>query len=223
MATADNALVVMTKAPEPGQVKTRLVPPLSYEEAARLAEALLLDQIDHLASVSDTDLFIDYAPANARSYFDPFSSRGIALFPQQGGDLGARMRHAFERLFALGYARVALIGSDLPRMARATLAAAYDALSEGAEVVFGPSEDGGYCLVGMRRPIFDMFQGIAWSRSDVLSRSLQTLARMGIQYKLLSTSYDIDTFDDVRRLYLNCENGPRTAALLNQLRLRGIL
>lgn len=227
MATAANALVIMTKAPEPGQVKTRLVPPLSFAAAAGLAEALLHDQLDNLAKFTGATLFINYAPPSALAYFSGFASLGFSAFAQQGADLGARMRHAFEHLFAQDYRRIVLIGSDLPAVPHQTLAAAFTALDERADVAFAPSLDGGYYLVAMRRPVFDIFQNIVWSRSDVLARSIETLKGLGIRNELLNASYDIDTLDDLRRLFWDCENGlwtmPNTAALLKQLRLQGIL
>lgn len=227
MATAANALVIMTKAPEPGQVKTRLVPPLSFADAAGLAEALLRDQIDSLAKFGNASLFITYAPESARAYFAEFTRLGFALFPQQGVDLGARMRHAFEHLFDLGYHQVVLIGSDLPTFEHATLQTAFDTMNQGAEVVLAPTEDGGYCLIAMRRPLFDVFQGMAWSRNDVLARTIKTLVGLAARYELLKTSYDIDTWDDVLRLHSDCENGHlgmgHTATLLRRLRSQGIL
>ncbi|MBM4261595.1 MAG: glycosyltransferase [Deltaproteobacteria bacterium] len=225
MATAANALVIMTKAPMAGQVKTRLVPPLDYEQAAALAEALLLDQIDNLAKFTDASLYINYTPAFA--YFEKFTAHGFSLFEQQGDDLGLRMRHAFERLFALGHRRIILIGSDLPAFPHATLTRVFDSLSRGMEVVLCPTDDGGYCLVAMQCPVFDIFEGITWSRNDVLARSIQRLATLGARYELLKTSYDIDTWDDVRRLHSACENGQlamsNTVALLRRLSAKGLL
>lgn len=227
MATAADALVIMTKAPEPGQVKTRLVPPLDYAEAAALASALLHDQLDNLAKFTGASRFINYAPRDAGDHFASFASLGFALFAQEGADLGARMRHAFERLFASGFARVVLVGSDLPVLQHKTLKAAFETLDGRAEVVFAPTLDGGYYLVGMRRPVFDVFENIVWSRNDVLERSIHALTRIGIRYELLSTSYDIDAVDDIRRLFSDCENGgltmPATVAVLKRLRFKGIL
>lgn len=227
MATAANALVIMTKAPVAGQVKTRLVPPLSYEEAARVAAALLHDQLANLTKFTGAALFINYAPPSALAYFAGFSAMGFAAFPQEGADLGARMRHAFDYLFQAGYEQVALIGSDLPTVPHATIEAAFQAVTGRAQVVFAPSLDGGYYLVAMSRPIFDIFENIVWSRNDVLASSIEILTASGIRHELLRASYDIDDLNDLRRLLLDCENGlwtmPNTAALLKQLRLQGIL
>ena len=203
-----NALIIMTKAPEPGEVKTRLVPPLTFLEAADLARALLVDQLKSVAQFVRAELFIAFTP--------------------EGGDLGARMSNAFKQVFEFGFGNVVLIGSDLPALPLITFERAYASLQKSdCDLVFGPSEDGGYYLVGMGRPIFDIFQDIVWSRNDVLARSVEKLAELGVNYELLNYSYDIDTLDDLKRLLSDCEHHHlgmhNTLTLLRQLKQRGIV
>ena len=139
MTTAGNALVVMTKAPEPGQSKTRLVPPLSYGEAADLARALLLDQLNNLTHFSEAEMHIAFAPAEAKDALAALAPAGFGQFPQSGGDLGERMANAFRHLFARGFARVVLIGGDLPALPLAIFSEAFAALhSPSPQVVLGP-------------------------------------------------------------------------------------
>lgn len=223
-----NALIIMTKAPEPGQVKTRLVPPLTFVEAADLAQALLADQLENVAQFGGAQLFIAFTPDEARGYFENFATLGFSCFTQKGGDLGARMGNAFKQVFEFGFDNVVLIGSDLPALPLTTFERAYASLEKpDRDLVFGPSEDGGYYLVGMGRPIFDIFQDIAWSRNDVLARSVEKLAEMGVNYELLNYSYDIDTLDDLKRLQSDCEHHHlgmnNTLTLLRQLKQRGIV
>jgi hypothetical protein len=227
MATGDNALVVMTKAPQPGQSKTRLVPPLTFEEAAALARALLLDQLDHLTNFRAAALFIAFTPESAAPWFQTLAPQGFSCFPQAGAGLGERMRQAFEYLFARGFGNVVLIGSDLPPVPLRFFDSAYAALGAQRDVVLGPSADGGYYLVGMKRLIPEIFEGMSWSRADVLTRTLEKINRASLTYELVPTCQDVDTPHDLVSLYARHEAAPflmkNTWSLLQELRERGKL
>ena len=222
-----NALVILTKAPQPGQSKTRLVPPLSYAEAADLARALLLDQLQNLATFGGARLFIAFTPEAAGGFFDGFIAQGFTCFAQRGQSLGERMSHAFEHLFASRFANVILIGSDLPALPVRFFQQAYAWLEKSADVVLGPSADGGYYLIGMNRMITAIFDDIGWSSADVLSQTLHKLDDLSLKHELLSEWYDIDTGKDLERLQSQakcCEVAMKnTFALLNELRQRGRL
>jgi rSAM/selenodomain-associated transferase 1 len=222
-----NALVVMTKAPEAGQSKTRLVPPLTFDEAAELGRALLVDQLNHLVGFDGAQRFIAFTPKAAAGFFGAYATQGYASFLQHGDSLGERMRHAFEHLFARGLHNVVLIGGDLPTIPLEFFAEAYSRLDGGAtDVVLGPSLDGGYYLIGMNRLISDIFEGIVWSRDDVLGRTTEKLAALGLKYELLSLWYDIDTAEDLNRLsrQLSGDDGMKsTRNLLHRLRGTGRL
>ena len=222
-----NALVILTKAPQPGRSKTRLVPPLSYVEAADLARALLLDQLQNLATFGGARLFIAFTPETAAGFFDGFSAQGFTCFAQGGQSLGQRMSHAFEHLFASGFANVILIGSDLPALPVRFFQQAYAWLEKSADVVLGPSADGGYYLIAMNRLITAIFDAIGWSRADVLSQTLHKLDDLSLKHELLSEWYDIDTGKDLERLQsqAKCREVAmkNTFALLNELRRRGRL
>jgi uncharacterized protein len=223
-----NALVILTKTPQPGQSKTRLVPPLSYAEAAGLARALLLDQLQNLAIFGGARLFIAFTPENAAGFFEGFIAQGFTCFAQRGQSLGERMRHAFEHLFASGFENIILIGSDLPALPLRFFHQAYACLEKSAaDVVLGPSADGGYYLIGMNRMIATLFDDIEWSSADVLVRTIHKLEDRGLKHELLPEWYDIDTAKDLERLQsqrtcleVSMKN---TFALLNGLRQRGRL
>jgi len=228
MPTADNALVVLTKFPEPGQSKTRLVPPLSFAEAAELAHALLLDQLKNLAAFSAAQLFIAFTPADKAIFFQGLLPRQNSCFPQQGETLGDRMRHAFEVLLDEGFKRVLLIGGDLPAVPLKTLTDAFATLENDSEIVLGPASDGGYYLLGMNRRIPEIFERMAWSRPDVLSVTIARLVSLNRKFKLISPWYDIDTLDDLRRLNSDCAAAPagfmeNTVALLQKFKQGGKL
>ena len=222
-----NALVILTKAPQPGQSKTRLVPPLSYAEAADLARALLLDQLENLATFGGARLFIAFTPETAAGFFDGFSAQGFTCFAQRRQSLGERMSHTFEHLFASGFANVILIGSDLPALPVRFFHQAYAWLEKSADVVLGPSADGGYYLIAMNRLITAIFDDIGWSSADVLSQTLHKLDDLSLKHELLSEWYDIDTVKDLARLQsqAKCREVAmkNTFALLNELRQRGRL
>jgi len=222
-----NALVILTRAPWPGQTKTRLVPPLSYTEAADLAEALLLDQLEHLATFDAARLFIAFTPENAAVFFESFIGRGFTCFAQQGQSLGERMSHAFQHLFASGFENIILIGSDLPTLPVRFFHQGYASLEKSADVVLGPSADGGYYLVGMKRMIAAMFDDIGWSGADVLSQTTNKLDDLSLKHELLSEWYDIDTVKDLEHLQSQAKclevAMKNTFALLNELRQRGRL
>ncbi|MCE3242695.1 MAG: hypothetical protein K0Q83_3202 [Deltaproteobacteria bacterium] len=222
-----NALVILTKVPQPGQSKTRLVPPLSYAEAADLARALLLDQLQNLATFGGARLFIAFTPETAAGFFDGFIAQGFTCFAQRGQSLGERMSHAFEHLFASRFANVILIGSDLPALPVRFFQQAYAWLEKSADVVLGPSADGGYYLIAMNRLITAIFDDIGWSSADVLSQTLHKLDDLSLKHELLSKWYDIDTGKDLERLQsqAKCREVAmkNTFALLNELRQRGRL
>ncbi len=201
MATRADALVLMAKAPEPGKVKTRLTPPFSPNEAAEIYRCLLLDQIENVNAFIGADRFLNFASDEAASLFRQMVPENFVCFPQRGNDLGERMSGAFEELWIKGYKKILLIGGDLPALPLRFLEHACEILEDpGKEVVLGPSRDGGYYLVGMNRPLPQIFQRMSWSHSNVLDETIKKLASLGICPKILSTWFDIDTLDDLRYL-----------------------
>jgi rSAM/selenodomain-associated transferase 1 len=176
----------------------------------------------------DADLFIAYTPSEASDFFAAMYPRE-SLFSQQGSDLGGRMRHAFEELFARGFDWIVLVGGDLPVLPRNILLDAFNTLAErDSEIVLGPALDGGYYLVGMNRLISVIFTGIEWSRDDVLATTLRKLNSVNTRYKLLRSWYDVDTVADLRRVESDFSGTPpgtmeKTLRLLKKFREGGKL
>ncbi|HMF48459.1 MAG TPA: TIGR04282 family arsenosugar biosynthesis glycosyltransferase [Candidatus Saccharimonadales bacterium] len=201
MPTRANALAVMAKAPIPGTVKTRLVPPLSNEQACELYRALLLDQLDNLTGLSEIDLYLAYTPADAAPLIENLAPPGFQYFPQRGVDLGARMSNVLAELWRRGHHRLVLIGSDLPVLRLEILRDAFKYLdAPDRRAVLGPSQDGGYYLVGMNQAIPEIFSGMTWSHDGVLADSLVKLHELCINFALLPDWFDVDTMADIRRL-----------------------
>src|SRR4030095_25044 len=148
MATHANALAVMAKAPLAGQVKTRLLSSFTAEEAAELSRSLLVDQLNHVRELDQTDFYLAFAPDHARLLMEKLAPSCFRLFPQQGDDLGGRMAAVFKRLFQMGHKNIALIGGDLPPVPQGFFEQAYAFLeSLKKRVVLGASRDGGYSLL----------------------------------------------------------------------------
>ena len=201
MAIRANALAVMAKAPLPGQVKTRLQPSLTAEEAAALSRSLLVDQLNHLQELATTDFYLAFAPDDAQCLMEKLAPSCFHLFPQQGDDLGGRMAAVFEGLFQMGHRSIVLIGGDLPPVPLRFFNQAYAFLeSSEKRVVLGPSRDGGYYLVGSNRRTPEIFQDMSWSHSEVLKETQNRLASLRVAYCLLPPWFDIDTVDDLRYL-----------------------
>jgi hypothetical protein len=188
----------MAKAPRAGEVKTRLCPPLSPGQAAELAEAFLLDVIEAVRSLEMATPVIAYAPAGARARFEALA-HDFALVAQRGADLGARLAHVFDDLLATDVKGAIVIGSDAPTLPRAVLDAALDRLGS-ADLVLGPSEDGGYYLIGLREPRPELFADIAWSTPTVFEATMARARACGLRTAILPTWFDVDTGEDLERL-----------------------
>src|SRR5690348_2713691 len=144
------ALLVIAKRPLAGQTKTRLCPPLSGEQAARLYECLLRDTLDVARAVPDVARSVLYLPLDAAPYFRSLAP-DFGLLPQQGDSLGERLDDALTRCLGNGFGKVVVMDSDSPTLPPTHVAAAFERLDQ-AEAVFGPTDDGGYYLVGLTKP-----------------------------------------------------------------------
>ena len=198
------ALAVMTRAPLPGSCKTRLVPPLKPNEAAELSARFLRDTCDNIVSVTwdkPAAGVAVYTPAGAESFFDKLLPRSFGRIAQRGSLFGDRLFHATEDLFALGYDSVCLIDSDSPTLPPAFLQAAISELARpGDRVVFGPAEDGGYYLIGLKKIHRQLFEQIDWSTSRVLVQSVARAKEIDLPVTLLPSWFDVDDEAALRQL-----------------------
>jgi rSAM/selenodomain-associated transferase 1 len=138
---------------------------------------------------------------------------GVRLFPQEGDTLGDRMRNAFGRLFAAGYSAVVMIGSDLPSLPASHVVHAFQSLRDGSHVLaIGPATDGGYYLIGLRRPCPALFTSIAWSTADVLTTTTSLAETCGLTVSFVPRWHDVDTVDDLRRVLRDPPGATRTRA-----------
>jgi rSAM/selenodomain-associated transferase 1 len=194
----DTAVIIFTKAPIPGSVKTRLCPPLTPDEAASLHGTLVLDAVERTKGLSAITLYVACAPDIAHPFFKVLEGRyGARLLPQEGEDLGARMHGVVQQAFELGHSRTILIGTDLPTLGRSHFTQAIDDL-RSHDIVLGPTLDGGYYLIGLRRPAPDLFHGIPWSTTTVLEETRKKAATLGLSEALLPSLRDLDDLDDLK-------------------------
>jgi rSAM/selenodomain-associated transferase 1 len=194
-------MAVMAKVPAAGEVKTRLCPPLTPAEAAALARCFLQDRVEQVGALEHAEPLVAFAPPEREAELRALLPAGLRLVPQPGGDLGARMDRLLTDLLAAGYAGAIAVGTDTPTLPTAYLRAACAALlDETADVVLGPSEDGGYYLVGLRRPAPALFRDMPWSTAGVLAETVARARRLGLGLRLLPAWFDVDRGADLARL-----------------------
>lgn len=204
----------MAKAPLAGDVKTRLVPPLTAREAADLNICFLRDMAANIESVAETESvsgLVVYTPTGSESAFAAVLPGGFNLLAQRGASLGERLCNATDDLLRDGYGAVCLINSDSPTLPKSILIRAVALLAAaGDRVVLGAAEDGGYYLIGLKHAHRNLFNEIAWSTSDVLARTRQRAAEIDLPVELLPPWYDVD---DAQTLNQLCEELFSTSGL----------
>ena len=208
-STRATALVIFAKAPVPGQVKTRLCPPLTPDEAATLHGSFVLDTLERTkAAVGklklDMDRYLACAPSSGHVFFKIMEERqGVKLIDQVGDDLGARMHHVVETMFSRGYRRTIIIGTDVPTVPLDHFKQALTSL-EDHDLVLGPALDGGYYLIGINQSVPELFSDIPWSTDQVLRLTQEKAAVLGLKTALLERWRDVDTLDDLEALIEEC-------------------
>jgi uncharacterized protein len=190
------AMAVMAKAPRPGKVKTRLAPPLTLEQSASINICFLKDTAENIATLNPKGLsagVISYTPVGDEALFDGLLPREFSLIPQRGDGFGERLLASAEDLLACGFGAVCLIDSDSPTVPATAFAQAVEALSRpGDRIVLGPSNDGGYYLIGLKRAHPQPFANISWSTSLVYEETVAAIRDAGIELLELPMWYDVD-------------------------------
>lgn len=198
------ALAMMTKAPQAGRVKTRLTPPLSSEEAAALNVCFLRDTaaaISRTANKKKARGIAVYTPVGAEAAYTGILPEAFQLVPQRGDAFGDRLAAATEDLLQLGFTSLCLIDSDSPTVPDEAFSQAVDFLASDADsVVLGPSDDGGYYLIGLKKLHRRLFERIDWSTDRVLEQTIAAAREIGLSVHLLQTWYDVDDRATLSRL-----------------------
>jgi uncharacterized protein len=227
------AVALFAKPPVPGEVKTRLSPPLTPKDAAMLYAAFLADMATMLAASPRWEWHCySVDPEGQRTLWPEGAPDPSSWRPQTGEDLGERLTAAFADLLREGRGGAVIVGSDHPTLEADRIGEALDALG-GADLVLGPTPDGGYYLVAASRPVPDLFAGIPWSTPRVLEATRERAAAAGLTVALLDPWYDVDTPEDLvplgRHLRALARRGgatvpaSRTLAVLDRLSAAGVL
>jgi len=219
------ALLVFAKVPRPGDVKTRLTPTLSASAAARLYRAFLRDTLRQVVRL-DADVRLYLAPPLPEDGFDAVPA-GVTVHAQEGGGLGERMQRGVEATLAEGYHRVLLMGSDHPTLPLSFLREAGRALQGPNALCIGPTEDGGFYLLGMTAPVPELFEGMRYSHADVFADTLDRAKSTDADVTILPHWYDVDTPRDLRRMLADLRadgvDAPNTRRIADQLDLEALL
>jgi rSAM/selenodomain-associated transferase 1 len=220
------AIGVMAKAPRAGKSKTRLCPPLHFEQAAALSAAFLRDITENIALAAcqaPIRALVAYAPMGSEHLFDGHLATGTGLIPAIGTPdipddvqgFGRCLLHAIQGMLAQGFAAACVLNSDSPTLPTSLLVHAAQALlAPGERVVLGPAEDGGYYLLGMQRVHERMFADIAWSSETVAQSARQRAAELGLEVVELATWYDVDDRLALARLLEETSGPPITQDLV---------
>jgi rSAM/selenodomain-associated transferase 1 len=240
------AIAVMAKAPRPGEVKTRLAPPLPHETASALSAGFLRDITENIALAARgmrIHPYVAYAPARSSAFFDGMLAHGTRLILADGAGvaepgirgIGRGLLHAARSLFAQGHNAVCLVNADSPTLPTALLSQAAAALAaDGDRIVLGPAEDGGYYLLGLKAPHPQLFADVAWSTSEVAEKTRERARALGLPVVELDHWYDVDDVPALHRLCRELTSGrqkngldpfpaPATAQCIARLRIAEIL
>ena len=194
---ASIAIIIFAKAPVAGEVKTRLCPPLTPDEAASLHGSLVLDVVERCQPIKEYDRILAGSPTSQHPFFRALEARfKVPVWDQVGDDLGTRMAAAFKRALGSPYRAALVIGTDIPGLTGTFLKMAGKNL-EQYDVVLGPTVDGGYYLIGLRTQIPELFENIPWSTDRVFAFTEEKVAKMGLRLKVLPMLRDLDTVEDL--------------------------
>lgn len=196
----DCAVMVFARSPEPGACKTRLIPAIGAQGAARLQRWMTCRALETAISARLGAVQLWCAPDAGHEFFSWCGEHyAVSLHHQCGGDLGRRMRHAFDSVLGQ-HKRALCIGVDAPALTADGLRRADALLVDGFDTVIQPAEDGGYVLIGLARLAPELFGDIAWGTDRVLAQTKACLERRGWRYMLMDTCWDVDRPADLARL-----------------------
>jgi rSAM/selenodomain-associated transferase 1 len=194
-------LIILVRAPVPGQVKSRLASGLGPTAACEAYRTMVETLLSNLAGLSSVELC--FTPAHARPLISGWLQKHWTASPQCEGDLGTRMMDAFNRAFDSGARRAVLIGSDTPEANADDVRAAWAAL-DCSDVVLGPALDGGYWLIALRQLVPSLFTAVRWGGDSVLAETTRRAQLAGLRLSLLRTLADVDQPEDWRAYLARC-------------------
>jgi rSAM/selenodomain-associated transferase 1 len=187
-------LLVFTRYPEPGRVKTRLIPAVGDEDACNIHKEMADHTLKRLSSFrQQIEICFD---SGSETLMKKWLGEDLSYKPQSGGDLGSRMKNAFAAAFLAGKKHVVAVGTDCPGLSEKHIYQAFSLL-QNADLVLGPAADGGYYLIGMHTLQSNLFQDIRWGSGEVLQQTLLAARKLGLKIALLEELTDVDRPEDV--------------------------
>jgi uncharacterized protein len=194
-------ILVFIKSPKKGHVKSRLAAAIGEEQACRLYEYFVLDLLGTLREAAECGnyaLKVCFHPPESGKQIATWLGSRYDYLPQRGADLGEKMKNAFRDIFAGGYEEILLVGSDLPDLPGRIIHDAFTSLARHGAVI-GPTQDGGYYLIGFRSGCFlpDIFAGIPWSTAEVFERTMAAFKFRNRDVSILPAWQDMDTPEDL--------------------------
>ncbi len=201
MKTYNNSILFFVKYPEPGKVKTRLAKKLGDKKASALYRCFIQDLLETFKNVK-ADIHLYYTPGNSLQKFKDWLGNDHNYVKQPDDTLGGRMSESFDQTFSINYQKAIVIGSDSPDLGAEMINNAFNLLDNN-QAVIGPAADGGYYLLGFNRKDFltDIFKNINWSTDKVFSDTMKIFKNNKYKVAKLSKWHDIDTFEDLKKLY----------------------
>ncbi len=228
-ASGEDCAIMFARTPEPGRVKSRLCTRLTPEQACRLHCAStndVMELLDRSLRGVPQWLFLSERPETSLKSSGLRLPHGFGCAIQEGGNLGERMSAAFVRAFDSGARRVVIFGSDSPTLPSQIVQQAFREMAE-CDLVLGPTEDGGYYLIGCRRFDAGLFQAVEWSTPRAFEQTLANAERLGYQVAVLEPWFDLDEWKDMERILAAARRGEplpfHLAAFLKELEMEGKL
>lgn len=206
----EKKIVIMTKVPQAGEVKTRLQPFLSAQQSAAISVCFLQDAEQKAKTVTQ-NLVIAFSPAESRNLLADILQTEPILVEQAGENLGARMYHAFTFAFLHGSDAVVMIGTDSPTLPREFITQAFEFLETKADAVLGKTSDGGFYLIGLRKIEQRIFEDVEWSSPRTFEQTKRNIENLNLSLSEIPVWYDVDTPEDFKRLTKELAEKPRLA------------
>ena len=204
-----NLIIIMTKVPRAGNVKTRLQPFLSPDQCVSLSEAFLEDAINK-AQNRAKNLIIAFSPNSERDYFAKFENNKFILVEQKGENLGEKMFYAFQFAFEHDSDAVLMIGTDSPTFPAEFIDLAFENL-KNADAVLGETTDGGFYLIGLRVLRKEIFANVEWSSENTFRQTAENIKKSSLKLSLLPIWFDVDFPEDLDELRKNLSENPHIA------------
>jgi rSAM/selenodomain-associated transferase 1 len=214
-------IVIMTKVPQAGKVKTRLQPFLTAQQSAEISICFLQDT-EQKANAVAQNLIIAFSPIEKKSFLIDILQTKPILIEQKGVNLGDKMFHAFEFAFSLDSDAVVMIGTDSPTFPAEFIEQAFIFLETKSDVVLGETEDGGFYLIGLRILNKRIFENVEWSSPRTFEKTKQNIKNLNLSLREIPVWYDVDTPQDLikleKELARNYQIAPKTFEFLKGLR-----